>query len=252
MFKKIIVFLFCICVNGSSYAIIKPRNMALDHRLKILDYHPQEVFEFTGVFYYLSLIEFEPGESINKIIIGKPKKWQVSVDAHRLFIKPIGLDSEDHETNMLIVSNKRRYFFELYADNAENVRDPKIPFLVSFNYPEQSSAGAVVTNNSTQADKSVDISGFNKDYSVSGSTLIEPIKMYDDNEFTYIQFKEHSPMPAIMEVTNEGYEGLVNYKKENGMIVVEGVFSQLTLRYGTEIACVFNNERPLFLINQKK
>jgi len=50
----------------------------------------------------------------------------------------------------------------------------------------------------------------------------------------------------------DGNEALINFRSEEGYIVVEMVTSQFTLRYGDQIACVFNESMPLPKVNIKK
>ncbi|NDA91042.1 MAG: P-type conjugative transfer protein VirB9, partial [Alphaproteobacteria bacterium] len=85
---------------------------------------------------------------------------------------------------------------------------------------------------------------FNFYYSISGNEEIAPIKIFDDGQFTYIQFRDKNmEIPAIFAVDEDLRESMVNFKldpKNNNFIIIEQVFPKLTLRAGKKIVCVFN------------
>ena len=71
--------------------------------------------------------------------------------------------------------------------------------------------------------------------------MIVPIKVFDDGQFTYFEFKDKSGInPAIFSVDSNGLESIVNFRIINQYIAVEGVNAVYTLRYGNATACVFN------------
>ena len=53
---------------------------------------------------------------------------------NRIFLKPI---EDDATTNMTVITDRRIYFFEMNAEEAKNIRDKNISFIVKFVYPEQ-------------------------------------------------------------------------------------------------------------------
>lgn len=243
----LIITLFVCCVvwnTHPAYAIREPRPNTLDGRVKTLVYRQDEVFKFTGFFYVQSILEFDRNEAITNVSIGLPQGWQVNVVGHRIFIKPITEDKEGATTNMTVITDKRMYFFELYADEATTVNDQRIPFIVRFVYPEKATAGTIQQVASSGPNLS-DLSKFNFNYTISGNDTIAPLKVFDDHQFTYFQFRKNSPIPGIFEIDPEGYEGVINYRVEGDYIVVEDVTSQMTLRYGPDVVCVFNESRPL-------
>ena len=58
--------------------------------------------------------------------------------------------------------------------------------------------------------------GLNFDYLVShnrGSQRIVPLKIFDDNQFTYMQFAHiNADLPSVFTVDSEGYESLINFR----------------------------------------
>lgn len=85
---------------------------------------------------------------------------------------------------------------------------------------------------------------YNFNYSISGNEEIAPIKIFDDGEFTYLQFRDkNAELPAIFAVDEGLRESMVNYRLDpasNKMVVIEQVFQKLSIRHGKKIVCVFN------------
>ncbi|MEM7616782.1 MAG: TrbG/VirB9 family P-type conjugative transfer protein [Pseudomonadota bacterium] len=230
--------------------------MTIDGRLKTLRYHPHVVYKFTGYYYFQTIIEFEEGETISTISMGSPQGWSISNSGNRLFIKPVSLTPEDSLTNMTLISNKRMYFFEMHADEVEDVTSQEIPFIISFIYPEIDNSAKVIQIENNNPINVTDNKYLNYNYTLSGDATVAPTQIFDDGLFTYFKFDSTQPIPAFFEVGRDGYEGIINYrvegKNEEEYIVIESIVSQFTLRYGDQIACVFNENKPLDVIVQER
>lgn len=242
-----LLFLFILfpVVTTPAYALREPKPQTIDGRLKTLMYNKNEVFKFTGYFYYQSIIELAEDEAITNIAVGLPHLWQVQSIGHRIFIKPISDTPEEATTHMTVITNKHIYFFELYAAEAEDVTEQRIPFIIRFIYPETERIGEVSRVSQTLSDVNKESRNYN--YTISGSENIAPAKVYDNQIFTFFEFRDNAPIPAFFEVNSDGYESVINYRVEEDIIVVEKVISQFTLRYGDDIICVFNETNPLRL-----
>lgn len=242
-------------VSTDAMALREPRPLSIDGRLKTLTYHPHQVYKFTGYFYFQTILEFEIGEEVETISMGSPEGWNITSGGNRMFIKPIALTKEEALTNMTVITNRRMYFFEMHADEVDNVKSQKIPFIISFLYPQLDSGSGVITVEN-QTLTSLEGKPLNHDYTLSGDDEIAPSQVFDDGLFTYFKFDESKPIPAFFEVGRDGYEGIVNYriqgKGDDEYIVVESILSQFTLRYGDTVACVFNERKPLRLIKEER
>ena len=209
-------------------------------------YNPNDVFKFTGYYGYQASIELGKDEEVSSISMGDTTSWQIVPSGHRLFIKPM---EPDATTNMTLITNKRTYFFELYAQETTDIRDPDLVFNVKFLYPEEEeedhirSFGSAGPTGNSEPDL-VHPEKFNFYYSISGNEEVAPIKIFDDGEFTYIQFRDKNmEIPAIFAVDEDLRESMVNFKldpKNSNLIIIEQVFQKLTLRAGKKIVCVFN------------
>jgi type IV secretion system protein VirB9 len=70
------------------------------------------------------MIEFGPDERIENVAIGDALAWQVTPNrgANLLFVKPVELAVA---TNMTVVTDRRRYAFELSASRAPRAPVPR-------------------------------------------------------------------------------------------------------------------------------
>lgn len=237
---------------SSAYAVSESRPLPVDPRLRIVTYDPLDVVKFTGHYEYQSSIVFEDGETINTISMGNTNTWQIVPSGNRIFLKPIELEAT---TNMTVITNRRIYHFELHArdvDPEKGINDEQLVFVMEFRYPENKTASAStsgpVTFYGQESSVEPDLSEpdkYNFNYTISGSDVIAPIRIFDDGEFTYMQFPKSNEVPAVFHVLSDGTESIVNYRIRGRYLVVERVTSQFTLRSGEEVACVFNETRPM-------
>lgn len=241
-FISVIMFIMVFFLSINSYAVIEPMPTAVDSRIRVIVYSPHDVFKFTGYYGYQATIELAKDEEIISISMGDTTSWQIVPAGFRIFIKPM---ESDATTNMTLITNKRTYFFELHAENAQDISDPDLVFNVKFLYPDENSDGGIKNYSATS--NAPDLSHpekYNFNYAISGNDEIAPIKVFDDGEFTYLQFHDkNADMPAIFAVDDELRESMVNSRVSPttpGLIIVEQVFPKLSARLGKKIVCIFN------------
>lgn len=243
---KAIILSFFICKSYSG--LIYPQRYGAEGRFKSLLYHTNGVYYYEGYYMFPTYIEFGDGEKINTIYLQQPDSWSIKYTNNRIFLTPV---AEDADTTMTVMTNTRKYFFELHARKATGPFDKDVAFFVKFKYPTGSDGKSVEANASNDGsitqyvvNRGPDLSkpeNFNFNYTVSGDYVITPIKIFDDGKFTYFEFREKGGiMPAFFSVNSDGFESPVNFKIINQYLAVEGVFSVFTLRHGAETVCVFN------------
>lgn len=231
---------FVACVP-MAYALQEPRAIITDNRIRTVRYSPNEVFKFIGHYGYQSSIEFSADEEVQTVSIGDSVAWMVDPAVNRIFIKPI---EQDAMTNMTVITDKRVYHFELHAEETENIRDRDMIFVLRFMYPEQDGEG-IIGNMDTVPDFEADKDKYNFNYTLQGSEMISPIRIFDDGEFTYFQFKDkNADVPAFFFVDALGNEEVLNFRTRGDYIVVERVGSRFTLRRGAYIVCIYNESLP--------
>jgi type IV secretion system protein VirB9 len=240
--QKFITFVILLFIAQSAFAIRESRPTPIDSRIRVMVYNPNDVFKFTGYYGYQASIELAKNEQVVSISMGDTTSWQIVPAGNRIFIKPM---EQDATTNMTLITNERTYFFELYAEETLDIRDPGMVFNVKFIYPDAEDIVSSFSSNGGESGPDLTHpENLNFNYSISGHEEIAPIKIYDDGEFTYLQFRDkNNEIPAIFAVDEDLRESMVNFRldpKNNNLIVVEQVFRKLTLRAGKKIVCVFN------------
>lgn len=228
---------------SSAQAVQDSVSLATDFRIRMVPYNANEVYKFMGHYGYQSAIEFGSDEDIKTVSIGDSTAWQVVPNGNRLFLKPI---EPNPQTNMMVVTNRRVYNFELHGKETENLADKDMTFVLRFVYPGESDVQFLDRNKIPNPQIDIHPERFNQNYKVSGSEAISPLRIFDDGEFTYFQFKDvNADIPAFFMVDSDGREAIINYRTVGDYIVVERVTSQFTLRHGSDTACVFNESKPL-------
>ena len=247
--KRILILILMSITLSPIESYSSSRALGNERRIKIINYKPNSVFKFIGHYTYQSIIEFGMDENIQNIAMGTPTAWQIIPQKNRIFLKPT---EDDATTNMTVITNKRIYFFEMHAEEAKNIRDKNISFIVKFVYPEQHGLNIVKKLKKKKKKKissiQIDKQGnkkpayVNYHYKIGGhAPNIEPLKIFDDGEFTYFKFPDiNAEVPAIFAVDQYGRESLVNFRIENDLVVIERVIPLLTLRHGDSVLCVYN------------
>lgn len=223
-------------------ALQQPRAIATDSRIRTLRYSPNEVYQFIGHYGYQSTIEFSDDEKIQTVSIGDSLAWMVNPSGNRLFLKPI---EQNALTNMTVITDKYSYLFELHAEETQDIRAADMVFVVRFIYPQSDSGAIDYTQYEAFPDIERDAERYNFNYTIRGSQVIEPIRIFDDGNWTYFEFRDqNAELPAFFHVDGAGNEQLLNFRKRGNYLVVERVSSRFTLRRGAEILCIYNETMP--------
>lgn len=237
---------FAVLSDSPVFALQEPRPLATDRRIQTVRYSANEVYRFVGHYGYQAIVEFAPDEEVSTVSLGDSIAWQVNPVGSRLFLKPV---EQDAMTNMSVITNKRTYHFELHAEETEDISASDMIFVLRFVYPDDYAgdySSFVAEDPAPDLTDPEVLKTLNFNYSIVGSDVIAPIRIFDDGEFTYMEFKEiNGDIPAVFWVDSAGEENLINFRKNANYIVVERVTSQFTLRNGADVICVFNESRPM-------
>jgi type IV secretion system protein VirB9 len=135
--------------------------------------------------------------------------------------------------------------FELHARETDDIDDENMVFIMRFLYPDQDMQSvSQYLDNVPLPDLDENADRYNFNYTIAGTDEIAPIRIFDDGEFTYFQFRnKNAEVPAFYTVDRQGNESIINYRTRGDYIVVERVADKYTLRHGTDIVCVFNEAR---------
>lgn len=229
MKKAIFLTLFLSLVGLSAQASQEPRPLGSDNRIRHVMFDPNEVYEISTSYGFQTVVEFSPRENILVASIGDSIGWQVVPAVNKLFIKPV---ANDAVTNMTVVTDQRTYYFNLIALRSEALGD--MTYLVRFNYP---APPPIYEGLSTGPKNPADL---NFNYKVKNQEDTGLIRVFDDGQFTYLQFENSKELPAIFVVGPDGKESLANFRIKKPYVVIERLTNELVLRTGKEKTKVYN------------
>jgi type IV secretion system protein VirB9 len=236
--------LFAVCIAAQllaapAFAERAPKPGSYDPRIRTVIYHSDDVVKIRANYGIALMITFGQGETIETITLGDTAAWQVVPNKAKnvIFIKPV---AKNADTNMDVITNKRIYTFDLTSAVGGAKKDAI--YKVRFLYPEDEYDAKLFAQAKQNVQNpnlnNLDIANMNTDYAYKGSDGSAPAVVFDDGVKTF--FKFNSDAPAIFMVDSKRNETLVNSRREQEFIVVDGVKRQWTLRNGNEVTCVFN------------
>jgi len=254
-----IALMFCASAAGASET---PHPTAQDSRIREAIYSDAEVYRIVGAFRSATQIVFSAGERVEHVALGDSVSWEVAPAENSLFIKPRELAGA---TNLIVITRSdagsRSYTFELSARRGSiGARSADTFFKVVFRYPREEAAAAQAAAAQAAYERATALqSGAirsaldlavlegkrNLQYSVQGSSAIQPSEITDNGQFTALRFPNQRELPAFFAVNPDGGESIVPFDVRDEFVVIHGVFAQLRLRRGKEVLCVFN-EAPDF------
>ena len=254
-----IALMFSASAAGASET---PHPTAQDSRIREAIYSDAEVYRIVGAFRSATQIVFSAGERVEHVALGDSVSWEVAPAENSLFIKPRELAGA---TNLIVITRSdagsRSYTFELSARRGSiGARSADTFFKVVFRYPREEAAAAqaaaaqaayarATALQSGAIRSALDLAVLegkrNLQYSVQGSSAIQPSEITDNGQFTALRFPNQRELPAFFAVNPDGGESIVPFDVRDEFVVIHGVFAQLRLRRGNEVLCVFN-EAPDF------
>lgn len=223
-----------------------------DPHIRNIAYDPDHLVTLHGQLGFQIMIEFAPDEHIENVSIGDALAWQVVPNkrANILFLKPLDANIL---TNMSVVTDQRRYIFDLDATSAKAVHEGHAgrsihvsarTYVVRFLYP-----AAPVEAVAEPAAPPPPVRS-NTRYTYTGSRSLLPTLVFDDGHFTYFKWSEQTPTPAIFALAGKGAggkgeggkgeESLVNYGVRQGYTIVEQIAPRFILRNGSETTTLIN------------
>lgn len=213
---------------------------AADHRLRTVLYDPQQVVRLRAALGYQMMIAFDPLERIENVAIGDSTGWQ-AVASRRgdlLFLKP--MDSAP-ATNMTVVTNLRRYSFELSVRKGPiRTDDPDLVYSLHFVYPPPATAVvALAPQDLPRPPRPPE--DVNHAYSYEGAREALPERLFDDGASTYFRFPDGTSLPAIFALEADGSESVVNFHLRDGYVVVDRLARGFVLRRGKVQTRLFND-----------
>lgn len=216
---------------------------ASDARIISVPYDSNAVVPLNLKRGFVTQIALEESEEIMDVAVGDSLNWIIVAKKgeYRVYIKPKGMAAH---SNLLVVTNKRSYSFDLNVlpDGARS-KDDTPEYKVSFRYaknPEDSDPA----HGKTSFKPDTNTPKLNRNYSMQAakdSESITPNAAYDDGRFTYVRIPNNREIPAIFERADDGVETLINFHIEGDLIVIHRVSKRFVLRLGKEVVGVWND-----------
>jgi type IV secretion system protein VirB9 len=183
----------------------------------------------------ISDIELEPGEVVNEILVGDTTRWLVESgqagNITHIFVKPLDAGLQ---TSLVVTTDKRVYHVKLVSQ-----KDNYNPY-VGFLYQGQAKVLAKQEQRENQwvtgeiDGRTVDLSGLDFGYRVTGKASWKPIQVFNDGRQTFIRFPESaakSEVPVLLALMGRR-EQIVNYRVQLNTFIVDGLFEHLVLVSG--------------------
>lgn len=190
-----------LCFNALNiYASEKDEPIAIDSRIKTFVYSENEIFPVVLHYGYQTAIEFGKEETIQTYSVGNQFVWQFSAVGRTLFIRPL---EDNIVTNMTVITNKRRYYFELYSKMTSNSGDEELSYVVRFFYPDGSNDKIKVKPNQQEQIKDTHslIKPYNFNYEISGVNKEVISMVFDNGMQTFYKIENTKMMQNNLKIT---------------------------------------------------
>jgi type IV secretion system protein VirB9 len=226
-----------ISVATPAVAAETPTRGAVDARIRVAAYNPEQVYRLTAVVGYQIDLEFEPGESYVGIGGGDLEGLTLGAFDNHLLLKPKAVNVG---TNLTVFTNRRHYHFDYSASGRRSDPQETI-YAVRFTYPPPAKAGPSAEER-IEADLAQAQSrrSRNIDYWFCGDEAVKPVAASDDGVHTRLTFGAREELPAIFVRNDDASESLLNFSIEEGDMVVHRVARRFVLRRGKLTGCIVN------------
>lgn len=198
---------------------------------------------------FVTQIDFGKGEAIESLggtsqaaaLTGDADGWIVvgrKGDRH-VYLKP---KSEANPSNLLVVTNRYNYAFELRI-LPDDARSDGV-WRLSFRYPNEGLNSAEVRANQVAYALDSPTEKKNLKYRIDlikGNGDILPKKVWDDGRFTYIAMGNNREIPAAFKIDGNDGESTVNLHTEGQLLVIHEVARRFLLRLDKQEVGIWND-----------
>ena len=280
MKKLILIYLLSV---ASLLAIDVPKGTIFDKRVVYTDFNKDDVFQIYGKNGYTTVVQFANDEVILDMASGFSQGWDFQDRRNFIFIKPKAYESsfaidemgetvnkkmiieptpEEWKTNLIVLTNKREYIFNLDLNVAKTSH---VKF--TFSYPDdeikkENLKMALLKQEAEKEELKTELNRTatprNWDYYMNinpESENISPTFAYDDGQFTYLGFDSTKDIPSVFLYENEKESILNNHIKKEGnydVLVIQKTAKQIVLRSGKRIVGILNKSFGVNPLEQQK
>jgi type IV secretion system protein VirB9 len=190
--SKVILLL----LTSTIYASEVDAPVTIDSRIKTFVYSENEIFPVVLHYGYQTAIEFGKDETIQTYSVGNQFVWQFSAVGRTLFIRPL---EDNIITNMTVITNKRRYYFELSSKMLAGMNDEEISYVVRFFYADNSKDKILLktSDDKPKNDNLETIKPYNFNYTISGMNKEKLSLVFDNGISTFFKFENINKVRSI-------------------------------------------------------
>jgi len=227
-----------------------------DTRIQQVVYGKKTVYPIRAQVGKATLIQFEDGERLDEsatsssiLGMGDADAWNLGARGSSIVFKP---SAKKPQTNLVIVTNRRSYIFDL--DMAKQGEQPT--YFIYFDYPDSDAAKAA-----QEAEKSKMVASAkteritpNTDYAWRGTNaLLKPTAAWDDGRFTRLMYDSAIETPVFFKILPDGTEAQVNYSidpAERNTFILQEVIRTVRARLGNDVIEIVNQNYQLPKFNK--
>lgn len=227
-----------------------------DPRVRTETYDAHRVYTVYTAVGTASLIQFEEGESLvlspaSVLGIGDAEAWDLGVRGNNITLKPV---TRMPKTNVVVVTNKRTYLFDLLPATQD---DPPT-YMIRFFYPDTVAAKDAAEQRKLRATDLARMERriINTNYIWKGETTekaLVPTSAWDDGRFTRLTYDHAGELPIFYKVLPDGTESLLNYnidQNDKATVVLHEVIRTVRVRFNNQVIEIHNQGYKLPTLNR--
>jgi type IV secretion system protein VirB9 len=257
--KRIWLLVAASLVAPSAWALDAPLRSRDDVRIQRVAYNVEDVVRVDTALGRMTHIVLEPGEEVLDKGAGFTAGWELVASRNNLFVKPrtvrvggreggdVSPTPDEWRTNLIVVTQRRSYAFELVLLNPEEAENSPA-YRIVFTYPEVLARASVEESQrqrlvETLAQRTAPRNWEYTYQAGENSTDIIPTQVYDDGLFTYLRFPGNRDFPTAYLKTLDQGEVLVNWHvdpQEPDVLVLHRVGREIVLRLSRQVVSVYN------------
>jgi type IV secretion system protein VirB9 len=211
--KLVVPALLMVALPAAVLAQLAPTPGFDDPRLQTVAYDPARPVRLVAYANSTLTVMLLPGERIQHFVVSDPAAFEVKVagPGDGLNIAPLQADGT---ATLLVDTSLRRYEFDLATGDGLAAA-----YLVRFVDPRAPVQQAPTAQRAIIGE-----------YRLSGERALQPSRIGDDGERTYLEWGEYQSLPAVFGIGTNGEEEVVDGYMREGVFTIDRVYGELVFR----------------------
>lgn len=233
---------------------ISPAQLAADRRIQTETYDNTRVYQIVCKVGRVALVQLEEDEALtispsSVLGMGDAAAWTLSARGNNISFKP---SQPSPNTNMIVVTNKRTYAFDLSMASKGDTPT----YILRFDYPDTAAAKAAKELKEaaqTAAARAESVAINTKYFWRGNNEMLKPTAAWDDGRFTRLEYDHAGELPVFYKILPDGTEALLNYNvepKDRKTIVLHEVIRVVEARFGKDVIEIVNSNYKLPKLNK--